>query len=204
MGIVIQLTGTKENPEVKASGYNTEKLTDSKFQDFGYKRSWINQFYKTRYGHWPDDVLFNSDEVKSKWGDQSYDKYNLKNCIIKMMPVSARIIENNTKPEALQKTTFDNSESDIPATYTVQVNKSVTSKISRSWDVGVSTTISQSINWEVGGDAVGGKIGGETSVSVTASYNEGSGWEKEESLSYLSGAEVQVPPRKQRKQLYLL
>lgn len=194
MGIVIQLKGTRENPRVELSGENVGLLDEKTMNSFGFNRDSLKEFYRKAWGKKPGDIFFNEAEVKARWNDQSYAKYGLKDCQVFMRPQKALILANETKPVALQRTGFDNSKSKFPGTFKVEVNKSVTNKISRSWDVQVSVGISNTISWEIGGEAVGGKIGGETTVSVESSYGESNGWEKEESLGYLSGAEVTLEP----------
>lgn len=125
------------------------------------------------------------------WGDQSYGKYGLESVRVLVRYMDARIDRLERNPVIVNRKEFENTRRDKkPGTFGGDISRTVTNVMERNWNAGGSVGFEQSIYYEVGGDAVGGKVGGSTTLSATASYGEGGRTEKQEALT--SGTNVEV------------
>ena len=85
------------------------------------------------------------------------------------------------------------------STQKAEISRTVTNTVSREahWDV--SSTVEQTVSYEIvsyeiGGDAAGGKVGGSTSLSFTAGYGESTGTSESVEVSSAAGVEALLQP----------
>ena len=61
----------------------------------------------------------------------------------------------------------------------------------------MSSTVEQTITYEIGGEAAGSKVGGSTSLSFTGAYGQNSGTSESMEVGSTAGVEAQVTYRRQ-------
>ena len=87
---------------------------------------------------------------------------------------SARIVNVTSQPVIVDDQLSYNP-SDIDSEQAAEISASILNSVTREshWDV--SSTFTQTVSYEIGGDAYGGKVGGETSLSFTGGYGQSTG-----------------------------
>ena len=73
-----------------------------------------------------------------------------------------------------------------------EISRTVTNTVIREahWDV--SSTVEQTVSYQIGSDAVDGKVGGGTSLSFTAGYGESTGSSESVEVGLSAGVETVV------------
>ena len=106
----------------------------------------------------------------------------------------ASIVAVTAQPVILADQLAENPSREVDSTQKAEISRTVTNTVSREahWDV--SSTVEQTVSYEIGGDAVGGKVGGSTSLSFTAGYGESSGTSESVEVGSAAGVEAVLKP----------
>ena len=194
--IVVKLV-TGDRPHIVAHGCEFHVITDDEIGKFQLRdRGRIQDRIEKDWGRRPHEIYF-KDSPKMPWKseDASYARFGWHPLRTQLCAVRARLLDISTQTVTIASQTFENNN-DTPATFTAEVHREVTNRVNRSWNAQVTAGFSQSISYEIGGDAVGGKVGGETTFSFEASYGEGGEKERSETVGTQTGVEVSLDPGK--------
>jgi hypothetical protein len=115
------------------------------------------------------------------WGDQSYERYGLAQMQTVKRVVSAQIVQERLSPYSIIADTWRNGrevpEGRNPDDYKVGFQTgqdfSLTNSVETSWNAQVTAGSSTTVSVEVGGDAMGGKVGVSQTMSLEVSAGTG-------------------------------
>ena len=194
MGLDVRLE-IGDHPSIHVSGETIHQMKRKELDKllFG-KYDLIEKIQALHGGHKIDDFhLSDEDQVPGNL-EGSFSKYRWKPVQVLSRAKDAQILEVTNQPAIVGRAPVSN-ESSIPhfeAHY--EITENVSDSIAREahWDV--SSTIEQTVSYEVGGDAVGGKVGGSTSVSFTGGYGQSDTKEKTVDTGSLGSGTVPLEP----------
>ena len=194
--IVVKLV-TGDRPHIVAHGCEFHVITDDEIGKFQLRdRGRIQDRIEKDWGRRPHEIYF-KDSPKMPWKseDASYARFGWHQLRTQLCAVRARLLDISTQTVTIASQTFENNN-DAPATFTAEVHREVTNRVNRTWNAQVTAGFTQSISYEIGGDAVGGSVGGETTFSFEASYGQGGEKERSETVGTQTGVEVSLDPGK--------
>ena len=186
---------TGDNPHIVARGCNVHVVTDQEIDKYHLRSSGrIQDHIEKGWGKRPKEIYFkDSGRMPWKASDASYARFGWHPVQVKLCVAHARILEVTSQPFLIAEQIYEN-HNDQPATYTAEVSRDITHSVSRSWNAQVTAGFEQTISYEVGGDAVGGKVGGSTTISFEASYGQGGENTQSETVGTQTGIEVPLKP----------
>ena len=103
---------------------------------------------------------------------------------------AARVLAVTAEPVILADPRAENPFTEVASTQQAEISRTVTHTVSRAAHWEVSSTVEQTVTYEIGGEAAGGKVGGSTSLSFTGAYGQNSG--TSESVEVATAADVEA------------
>ena len=123
----------------------------------------------------------------------TFSKYGWTPAQLHLQAKSARIVDVTSQPVIVDDQLSYNP-SDIDSEQSAEISAKVTNSVTREshWDV--SATVEQTVSYEIGGDAYGGKVGGSTSLSFTGGYGESTGKTESVEISTTGSVKALLKP----------
>jgi len=178
---------TAETSSVKASGSIVHTINDSERSIFGLNDSQLKSAVNSYFGRSPNDAYLCS---PTPWGDL-YKTYGWPQVQTYLEVVSSKVLGLTSQPVGLATRKFTNNGSS-PATFSADLNDSVTETTETNWSETYGLEVSQSISYGV--EFSGVNVGGETSMSYSTEFGKGGSESKEVSISATSGVSFVLEP----------
>lgn len=190
MNFNIRITGTIKNPKIVAEGENRHIIKPEDYPMFMIDKERMKSHFEAAWGGGrPKGVYLTNSELP--WGDQSYEKYGLQETTIVQKAVRAEILSHESSPFVLFGPTFRNYlDQDAPIEADLRLNFTESISTNWQWDVRAGVENSTTVSAEVGGDAVGGKVGVSNTSTVRVEGGYGQGGAQEKSRSADAGAKA--------------
>ena len=183
-----------DNPQIFVTGTIVEELRRDQLSDLlrgeGDLTDRIAALHHKRPDGWH---LSDKDGVPHNLAG-TMAKYGWHPARVVVHPGSAHVNQATSQPVAIGNAFVhnDDDDSDLQAEY--EIDETVTNTIANSSEWSISAGFSQSITYEIGGEAVGGKVGGSTTFSVSSEYGESSTHSKEVSTGSRGKGAVVLEP----------
>ena len=164
-----------DDPKIIVTGEIVEKMRREHLKDLLMgEKDLINRIAKRHHGVRPhsQDVHLSEDDGVPAHLEGSFAEYGWHQGRIVIHPGKARVNEATSNLVAVGSALCYNDDDDSNITAAYSIEESVTQVIEHSseWKIGASVT--QTVSYEVGGEAVGGKAGGSTAFTASSEYGE--------------------------------
>ena len=193
MSLDVRLTLGRK-PQIAVSGRTIETLRADQLDDLLSGREDLIQRVMQNQGYGrPDGVyLSDADGLTGNLGG-TFARYGWQPATLIHQAQNAGIVAVTSEPVILADQLAENPSSE-DSTQKAEISRTVTNTVSRKahWDV--SSTVEQTVSYAIGGDAVGGKVGGRTSLSFTAGYGQSSGSNESVEVGSAAGIEAVLKP----------
>ena len=190
MGLSVRLE-LGEKPKIHVDGQVIETLRRDQLSDLLRGEGDLRERVQALHGGRGVDGfhLSDNDQMPGNLAG-TFAKYRWQPATVSHRAQEARILSVTSHPvivgdaEAENPSTVDGVEAQYA------ISESVSNSVERvaHWDV--SSTFTQEVSYEVGGDAAGGKVGGSTSLSFTAGYGQSTGKTEEVEVGTQGAATV--------------
>ena len=169
-----------EHPQIHVTGTIVEKLRREQLSDLLRGESDLMDRIKAKHhGARPDGIHLSDDDGVPHNLAGTMAKYGWNPGRVVIHPGKAHVLEATSNPVAIGSAFVhnDDDDSDLEAEY--EIDETVTNTVGHTSDWNISAGFSQSVTYEVGGEAVGGKVGGSTTFSVSTGYGESANHSKD-------------------------
>ena len=184
-----------DNPQIFVTGTIVEKLRREQLSDLLRGESDLMDRVRAKHhGARPDGIHLSDDDGVPHNLAGTMAKYGWNPGRVVIHPGKAHVNQATSNPVAIGSAFVHNDDDDSDLTAEYEIDESVTSTVAHSSDWNIAAGFSQSITYEVGGEAVGGKVGGSTTFSVSTSYGESSSHSKEVSSGSHGKGSVLLEP----------
>ena len=161
-----------DKPTIKVEGQTIQPLRRDHLSDMlrgeGDPRERVEKLHG---GRRVDGVHLSDDDQMPGKLRGTFAKYRWQPATLTHKAQHARILKVTSNPVIVGRAPARN-HSDVKGTASYEISDTVSDSIDREshWDV--SSTITQTVEYKVGGDEIGGSVGGSTSLSFTGGYGE--------------------------------
>ena len=175
MGLSVRLD-LGDKPKIHVEGQVIQTLRRDQLSDLLHGEGDLRKRVQALHGGRGVDGFHLSDDDQMPHNLRgTFAKYRWQPATVTHRAQGARILEVTSDPVIVGDAEAENPSSldDVEAQYSI--SETVTNSVERVAQWNVSSTVTQEVHYEVGGDAAGGKVGGSTSLSFTAGYGESTG-----------------------------
>ena len=194
MSILVRLE-PGDDPKIHVTGSIITTMKRSQLKDLLLGERDLEERIKRRHhGAKPDGIHLSEDDDVPGHLEGSFKKYGWHEGRLVITPGHARIDKATSNLVAVGSALCynDDDDSDLAATYLIDESVTQTVAHSSEWKVGASVT--QTVTYQVGGEAAGGSVGGSTSISVSSEYGESASTSKEVSTASHGSGTVNLEP----------
>ena len=184
-----------DHPQIHVTGTIVEKLRREQLSDLlRGEGDLMDKVRNLHHGARPDGIHLSDEDGVPHNLAGTMSKYGWNPGRVVVHPGKARVNEATSNPVAIGSALVHNDDDDSNLIAAYQIDETVTNTVGHSSDWNITAGFSQSITYEVGGEAVGGKVGGSTTFSVSTSYGESSSHTKEISSGSHGSGTVELEP----------
>lgn len=208
MAFNIRITGPVEKPGIVVTGEQRELFNWNR--DAGAWGTGPGQIMDRIQNGWVQTNGQSAPRPKSiycvsgdlPWGDQSYERYGLAQMQTVKRVVSAQIVQERLSPYSIIADTWRNSREvpegrnsdDYKVGFQTGQDYSLTNSVETSWNAQVTAGSSATVSVEVGGDAMGGKVGVSQTMSLEVSAGTGGRKEQDEAVGVNRSVSAELYP----------
>ena len=193
MGLNVRLE-PGDNPQVIVTGEIIEKMTHEHVKDLLMgEKDLLNRVTKI-HGKRPDGIHLSEEDNVPPHLKDSFAEYGWHEGRVVIHPGKARINKATSNLVAVGSALCYNDDDDSNLVAAYEIDEQVTNTIEHSSEWKVGASITQTVTYEVGGDAVGGKVGGSTALTVSSEYGESARTSKEVSTASKGSGTVELEP----------
>ena len=194
MSILVRLE-PGDDPKIHVTGSIIETMKRDHLKDLLHGPHDLEERLRKRHhGARPDGIHLSEDDGVPGNLKGTFDEYGWHEGRILITPGHTRIDKTSSNLVAVGSALCYNADDDSNLEATYLIDETVTQTIAHSseWKVGASVT--QTVTYQVGGEAAGGSVGGSTAISVSSEYGESASTSKEVSTaSHGSGTVILEP-----------
>ena len=195
MGLTVKVL-LGDDPSIEVKGTVIDTLRGDQLNEMLSGRPDLIDRVKKHHG-WgnPDGVHLSDDDGLTGHLAGSFVRYGWKPATLVHRAKGARIIAATAEPQIVLSVPAVNS-SDQPSHQSAEVTQDVTQAFSHEahWDV--SSSFTQTVTYEIGGEAAGGKVGGSSAFTVSAGYGESNSKSESVTLGAKAGVVADLAPGK--------
>ena len=174
MAFRIKILGTVARPTIEVTGENRESIqTWNQLEPFGIHKDRLMEHIDRTWKRRPRAILLSEQSVNHHWSDQSFARYGWTPAALIKRAVRSAIIKETNEPYAVIVDEFYHEGPAEVGQYGTTVDKTLSNSIETNWTGSVSVGSSTEVSVEVGGDAVGAKVGVKQTLSLDTSFGKG-------------------------------
>ena len=181
--INIDVQNEVEKSTVRVAGSEMHVISDAERRTFGLGDEALKKAVEACFGKRPNDAYVCS---PTPWGDL-YKTYNWEQVTVHLRAVEATLTDVSTKPLMLKEQIFRNNSS-IPGFFDVSISSDVSDTTETNWSQTVELSFTQSVSYGVG------VFGGETSMTLSTSFQQGGSTSRSVTVGQSSGIQVELQP----------
>ena len=169
-----------EHPQIHVTGTIVEKLRREQLSDLLRGEGDLMDRVRAKHnGARPDGIHLSDEDGVPHNLAGTMAKYGWNPGRVVIHPGKAHVNEATSNPVAIGSAFVHNDDDDSDLVAEYEIDETVTNTVGHSSDWNITAGFSQSVTYEVGGEAVGGKVGGSTTFSVSTGYGESATHSKE-------------------------